>query len=270
MNAASRTLSPETSAAIDSVISSPASADGLTPFVLPDGRTISPSGLVAVLASLSPRQASELGLRTSGIFGRRGSTSSASAALQSSMASRLQAAMASTGSTLFKLTWKARVTPAGRPICALRASGLRTSDSGSGSWPTPMAGTPARNGNNPAGNTDSSRRTEALCGKPVAGHGLRLASPGATPTSRDWKDGSYTPNVPENSLLGRQVWQASGTTPTGSPASTEKPGQLNPAHSRWLMGYPPEWCDCAVTATQSIPKSPRRSSAPTLPAAAND
>jgi len=41
------------------------------------------------------------------------------------------------GSTLFSLTWNDAVTPSGRRICALRASALRTSDSGCTSWPTP-------------------------------------------------------------------------------------------------------------------------------------
>jgi DNA (cytosine-5)-methyltransferase 1 len=47
----------------------------------------------------------------------------------------------------------------------------------------------------------------------------------------------------------------SGLTAIGSPAATEKPGQLNPAHSRWLMGYPAEWDACAPTATPSSRKS---------------
>ena len=56
----------------------------------------------------------------------------------------------------------------------------------------------------------------------------------------------------------------SGEMLTGSMAGMEGGGQLDPAHSRWVMGYPPEWCDCAVTATQSFPKSRKRSSKPSV------
>jgi len=52
---------------------------------------------------------------------------------------------------------------------------------------------------------------------------------------------------------------ASGPLPSGSPAVTEKRGQLNPEFSRWLMGLPPAWDDCAVMVTRSVRRS-RKSS----------
>ena len=47
---------------------------------------------------------------------------------------------------------------------------------------------------------------------------------------------------------------ATGEILTGSSAGTASGGQLNPEHSRWLQGYPPEWASCAPTETQSSRK----------------
>jgi hypothetical protein len=52
---------------------------------------------------------------------------------------------------------------------------------------------------------------------------------------------------------------ASGTTPNGQPAQTEKRGALNPEFVFWLMGCPDAWVCSALEATQSLPRSRRKS-----------
>src|SRR5579859_4091658 len=125
-----------------SVISSPVSAFGVMPFAKPDGPTTGKSGPEAAPANLSAWQAKEGGLLTSGTYGRRYITFYHITNLSCSLGSRLQAKTDLLGSTLFKLTWKQRLTPSGRLIFALRASALRTSGKGSTlsehkGWPTP-------------------------------------------------------------------------------------------------------------------------------------
>lgn len=206
------------------VTSSPESEYGPTPCDKPAGPMIDQSGQVVVLASLSARQAKEKGLLTSGTYGPHGSTSLHNADRLKFLVSRLRAKTDLLGSTLYKLTWKERATPAGRSIYALRASVRRISGNTCG-WPTPTA-------------QDHSR-------------GVRPPRPQDTGVPLSQRVAQINIDTPARLT-------DSGDLLTGSDAGMRNGGQLNPAHSRWLMGLPPEWDACAVMALQSMLRSRKR------------
>jgi hypothetical protein len=195
-------------------ISSPALASGHTRCAKLVGPTPDLFGQEAAPANHSAGMAQSAGLTMNGIFGPIGSASSASVSLTQSLVSKLIASMEGHGSTLYALTWKEVLTPSRRPLYALRASALPTSDRGCIGWPTPRA--------EDAESTGFSAKRLAAGKRPDNLHSVtRLLVPGKM-------------------LNGLNV-------------STENGCRLNPAHTRWLQGIPAQWASCAPTGTRLTP-----------------
>ena len=93
----------------------------------------------------------------------------------------------------------------------------------------------------------------------MAAQSVYLMESWGTPTAVAHKgagpNGNYDKEAQKGNLKGqvRQVYQISGmttTSPNAEPSTgLSNAGELNPAHCRWLMGYPTEWDVFADTET---------------------
>jgi hypothetical protein len=242
--------------------SSPASADGPTPSGSQAGPKRGRRGQARAPVSPSAPAGRALVPMIPAIFGLRGASSSRSVALTSALLNRLRARMDLDGSTVFRLTWKVRTTPSRRRISALRASALPSTDRGFLSWHSPSA----RDWKDTAGMSTTGRNpdgTERNRIDQLPRQVLLVLTPPAWMRCLCCDDFLCTihgEHIYDCSCPPIERWKMDPYGPGSNKSHARTAGvSLNPAHSRWLMGYPPAWDACADTVTPSSRKSQRRS-----------
>ena len=247
MTEASPTCDRTTCADTTNAISSPESEDGVTRSDLPVGMIRDLFGQAPAPASPSASPASGGAMRMSGTSGQNSGVSSRSAALQSSLASRLRARMDVNGSPEYALTWRRWDMPSGPAIFALLASARRTSGNGCIGWQTPTA-------MNIGARLDPEKRRlyresigrTSLAPGSLAEQVCLYVIGWATPAARDWRS-EKSSEAHQAKRLAERRGKALSVEATWCNAGMAG-GALNPSFSAWLMGYPPEWCLCAMKA----------------------
>jgi len=255
MNEVSVTCNPATSPDTPNVIFFAASLGGPSPSSAPGGQQIDLFGAVPAPASPFPAPAKAKAKRTTDTSGQSSPASSASVALQSCLESRLVPRLGMAGSMEYSQTWKQRVTPAGRLYMEHTARARRTSDSdftgapATTPWPTPAARDWRDGRSNQHGlNARPLNEVATLAPWPTPtslsfadSHQVAGCSPWATPRAEDAESSGMRHSRGVADTLSAQ----SGQDLASSTAATARRGVLDPAHSRWLQGFPASWDRCA-------------------------
>ncbi len=210
----------------DSAISLPVLPDGQKPCDLPDCSTPLESGHRACPVNRFRVPVNSEVRKTNGTSGQNSTPSSASVALQSCLANNLAARTDVNGSMEYRLIWKNWVTSSGRQICALRASGGRTSGSEStgepSGWNTPRASDGSNGGPNQAGGALSA--DAAMAGWPTPN-----TMPDAPNMSTNRGNGHRQRLTPQ-SVQGLVGWPTPRTV-TGGAESAERKQELGRTES---------------------------------------
>ena len=209
---------------------------------------------------------------------RTSSNSSKSADLTQSLVSKLRERLGTDGSMIYKQQWKQKVTPSGIVYWAHTVSTRRTSDNDCTGWLTPRArgdaggnrweGGDIRNLEDQAkiaGWVSPTAQDHSRGSKPPRPHdtGIPLSqqvtlTAWATPNtmdvlparSKEAMNLQFTTARPGRTAPANLREQVHPHLYPGSTVETANTGQLNPGLSRWLMGFPVEWCIAAIRATR--------------------